>query len=156
MQGIVYLVQKNTPLTLIAITLSHSSDVISCVGLFTPAIPALFTKISILPNLLLIFEITLFTSSSLVVSMCQNSAAPPAALILATNACPSLSLISVTATLAPCLANSKQDASPMPKEPPVTIATLFSTLFIIVKLLLIFIKIYSFIQTDNSHQNYYF
>ena len=68
------------------------------------------------------------TSLSLLTSACQYAATPPARVTSETTSLPGLSVMSTTATLAPSLASMTHVAFPMPVAPPVTIATLPSTL----------------------------
>ena len=49
-RGIACLVHRNTPLRLTEMVRFHSSSVSSWVGLLTPAIPALLTRMSRWPN----------------------------------------------------------------------------------------------------------
>src|SRR5271165_7151700 len=130
MCGIACLVQKKTPFTLMPRTLSHSSSVISWVGLFTPAIPALFTSTSSLPNRVWTAANTVFTSFSSVTSRCRKSALPPLLRISSTSFFPFTSEMSVTTAMAPSFASKRHAARPIPWAPPVTMATLSFTLFI--------------------------
>src|SRR5271157_5885193 len=130
MCGIACLVQKKTPFTLMPRTLSHSSSVISWVGLFTPAIPALFTSTSSLPKPVCTSANTVFTSFSSVTSRCRKSALPPLLRISSTSFFPFASEMSVTTAMAPSFASKRQAARPIPWAPPVTMATLSFTLFI--------------------------
>ncbi|CAG2111612.1 unnamed protein product [Medioppia subpectinata] len=88
--------------------------------------PALFTKISNLPNVLIVVSRSRSTSSSLVTSATTGSAFRP----FSDTSVHSLQILDtlsalrpVITTLAPLLANSRAVAAPMPKLEPVIIAT---------------------------------
>ena len=69
-------------------------------------------------------------AASSVTSSWWNNAVPPAAPISSATAAPSAST-SATTTLAPSRANRRAMAAPMPLAAPVTMATLFSSLIVI-------------------------
>lgn len=69
------------------------------------------------------------SKSSATVSKCQKYAVTPLALIRLVTFTSFLSLISVTAILAPCCAKRNQVDSPIPIAPSVTIIILSFTLF---------------------------
>src|SRR6266487_2540340 len=83
---------------------------------------------SMWPNVSRDVSTNALTSPSLVTSAFMKIAAPPAARIVFTVSAPARSLISVTTTLAPSLANNTAAVCPMPLAEPVIIATLFANL----------------------------
>ena len=129
------LVKLNTDFRLTLITASHCSSVI-LINKVSLVIPALFTKISIRPNS--------FAISSTVAAVWAKSAAleayilafTPQASISFSVACAFSSYLkSVKAIFAPCLANARATAFPIPLEAPVISAVFPSNNFIITVLL---------------------
>src|SRR3989338_8104424 len=86
--------------------------------------PALLTRISNLPNFLIVSPKTLSTSRPSETSKRNAAASPPLFLISSTTTSHSFSSTSVTATWAPCLASASAWAFPIPRRAPVTRATL--------------------------------
>ena len=125
------LVQKNTPLTLTDWTRSHSASVISCVGLLTPAIPALLTRMSSFPKCATTSSSVRFTSASLATLHRHQAAFRPLAVNAAARATPSSSRTSRMATAAPSSAIRSAVALPSPTAPPVITATLLASLFMV-------------------------
>src|SRR6266446_9668379 len=85
--------------------------------------PALFTRMSILPNCPSADLIPDFTCSSSATSMTNADALPPEAAISATRSSSFWRLRAATATVAPSRASASAQARPMPCDAPVTSAT---------------------------------
>ena len=122
------LVKLNTDFRLTLITASHCSSVI-LINKVSLVIPALFTKISIRPNSFAI-------SSTVAALEAYILAFTPQASISFSVACAFSSYLkSVKAIFAPCLANARATAFPIPLEAPVISAVFPSNNFIITVLL---------------------
>ena len=121
--GIAYLVPRKTPVALTDITSFHSSRVVSSIGTVR-YIPALFTRTSSFPNLWAARATAFFQSSSLLTSSFTKRARPPASFTSASILRPSSTSTSPMTTLAPSLAKSLASAAPIPRAPPLMIATL--------------------------------
>src|SRR5205814_2027729 len=117
-------VATNNPRTLMAISFSKSSSENCSMGAKMP-VPALFTRISIPPNVPMVLATASRTASVSAASALIASAFPPAASIERTT---SLALpgdaLYVRATAAPSAASRLTIAAPILREPPVTKATL--------------------------------
>ena len=111
-----------------SITRSISSSVDSSNG-FGMAVPALFTSTSSRPKVATAFSTAPLTASTLAASAWIAMAFLPAnPIALTTASAASASLAYVMATLAPSAAKRFAIAAPMPREPPVTSATLLVSL----------------------------
>jgi len=117
-------VHKNTHFRLIFMVKSRSSSVISAKGFIDPT-PALFTKISILPKVLIVSSTKLFTSVDLETSHCTAIALHPRSLISSTTFWQSANFVLDTTTFAQFCANSRAVAFHIPLLDPVIITTLF-------------------------------
>src|SRR5207247_9469323 len=117
-------VATNNPRTLMAISFSKSSSENCSMGAKMP-VPALFTRISMAPNVPMVLATASRTASVSAASALIASAFPPVASIERTT---SLALpgdaLYVRATPAPSVASRVAIAAPMLREPPVTSATL--------------------------------
>src|SRR6266850_2491001 len=117
-------VATKTPRTLTANTRSKSASVASStfIGM---TVPALFTSTSSRPKVVTVLSTAFLTASASAASAWIATAFPPArSIALTTDAAASAPLEYVTATLAPSAARRFAIAAPMPREPPVTSATL--------------------------------
>src|SRR6266550_3374547 len=116
-------VATNKPRTLMAISFSKSSSENCSMGAKIP-VPALFTRISMAPNVPMVLATASRTALVSAASALIASAFPPAASIERTT---SLALpgdaLYVRATAAPSVASRLAIAAPMLREPPVTSAT---------------------------------
>src|SRR6267143_4734966 len=116
------------PRTLMSITRSISSSVVSS-NVFGMAVPALFTSTSSRPKVAKVFSTALLTAPTSAASAWIAIALPPSSSIALTTAEAALaSFAYVMATLAPSAARRFAMAAPMPREPPVTSATLLASL----------------------------
>ena len=113
-----------------SITFFQPSTDISPALLISPPIPALFTAISSLPKFFTVSSTSLLLSSGLEESAFTKMASPLLFLISSTNSFPWASLMSLTTTFAPSLANRIAVDYPIPEPVPVIMATLFSNFFI--------------------------
>jgi hypothetical protein len=86
---------------------------------FSVEIPALFTKMSILPNLAITSSVTFFQLSSE-----DTSSTVPWTLSSSFTAATAFSLISAAMTCAPYFVNRSTISLPIPDAPPVMMATL--------------------------------
>src|SRR5882762_7963997 len=122
-------VATNKPRTLMAISFSKSSSENCSMGAKLP-VPALFTRISIPPNVPMVLATANRTASVSAASALIASAFPPAASIERTtsSALPGDALY-VRATAAPSVASRLAIAAPMLREPPLTSATLPASFF---------------------------
>src|SRR6202162_3895081 len=121
-------VVANTPRMLMSITRSISSSVVSSNG-FGMAVPALFTSTSSRPKAATAFSTAPLTALASAASAWIATAFPPASsMVLITAAAALESLAYVMATLAPSAARRFAIAAPIPREPPVTSATLLVNL----------------------------
>src|SRR6266852_5253162 len=112
------------PRTLMSITRSISSSVVVS-KVFGMAVPALFTSTSSRPKVATVFSTAPLTASTSAASAWIAIAFPPSRSIAFTTAEAALaSFAYVIATLAPSAARRLAIAAPMPREPPVTTATL--------------------------------
>src|SRR6266404_5818645 len=112
------------PRTLMSITRSISSSVVVS-KVFGIAVPALFTSTSSRPKVATVFSTAPLTASTSAASAWIAIAFPPSSSIAFTTADAALaSFAYVIATLAPSAARRLAIAAPMPREPPVTTATL--------------------------------
>src|SRR6266404_912856 len=131
-------VATNNPRTLTAINFSKSSSENCSIGARAMT-PALFTRISIPPNVPTVFATARRTASVSAASALIASAFPPAASIERTT---SLALsgdaLYVKATDAPSAASRLAMAAPMLREPPVTSATLPVSFFAIFVFIIFF------------------
>ena len=93
-----------------------------------PPMPALLTRMSILPQALTVASIADFTSPSFVVSVRSGFASPPESSIWAATAFAVSSLMSDAMTLAPSRPYRVAIALPMPEPAPVTSAVLPASL----------------------------
>ena len=118
---------RNPPLTLTSMTLDQSSEEISST-LPREVTPALFTRISSFPNRLIASSTALSQSDSLVTSRLTKKHSPPDWTISLAVLCPAFSSTSPMMTLAPSPARTLVMAAPIPLAPPLTNATLFSSL----------------------------
>src|SRR5436190_23861522 len=106
--------QRKTPKRFTCNTACHSSGVHSHIFFVTPAIPALLTRMSILPNSLIV---------------CWKAASTDSALLISTwtlnddNPFGASGFRSHKQQRAPESVNRRAMASPIPRAPPVTIAT---------------------------------
>src|SRR3972149_5272009 len=127
-----YLLNKNGPVNVTAITRSHSSLVMSRICLLSE-IAALLTRISIFPHSPTTSLTRRSISDSLATSATNAIASPPAFLMSAATLSPRTLSRSTTAIFAPSEASSFAVSSPILRPAPVMIATCpFS--FIIVSL----------------------
>ena len=118
--GIASLVNLYCPVRFTSNTSFHSSSSISCNCFILGNIPALFTRISNLPNFSIILFTTFFTSFEFLIL-----AAIPIALGISYTAFSNLSLsFAVIATVAPFSDRIFAVANPIPRLPPVTRAIL--------------------------------
>ena len=125
--GMTVFAPRNVPLTLMSITSSQISSVVSskpCVL----KIAALLTRMSTLPKRSTAALTALCQLDSSVTSRVTNRASPPDSPISETTFMPSSSSRSPITTFAPSRANMRASAAPMPREPPLIIATLPSSL----------------------------
>jgi len=124
--GIAYLQQRETPLTLISSTRSHTASLVF-VGLSSSPgeTPALLYSTCSPPNVATVSRIIAATDSSSVTLHDTKRALPPAFLIAATVSEPSTT--SATTTLAPSRANNSAPTRPSPPAAPVITATLPSS-----------------------------
>ncbi len=122
--------QLNTPVKLTSITSCHCSLVIFFKE-ESLVIPALLTKMSILPYASIASLVAFSTSENIAVFTLLNSALPPLAIISFLVDSPFSSFISQMITTAPSSANFRAPALPIPSAPPVIMAILFSSLFMI-------------------------
>src|SRR5579863_3749222 len=129
MAGTTALQQMKGPSTLMRSTLRHSSRSVSHTVLLMPAMPALLTKISILPKAFRVSSRTFSTAAGSVTSTFKAMAPAPISLAVFSASGRSLSQI---ATLAPEATKRSAIARPNPCAPPVTAAPrpLRSILFI--------------------------
>src|SRR5258708_6668239 len=118
-------VRKKTDFKLILIMRSNHSSVMSAIGM-RGQIPALFTRISSLPNAATTFVTNCSHSAGLPTSQRNALALPPFACIDCATFSARSSLMSATATVAPFSLSKWAVASPIPCAPPVTMATRFS------------------------------
>src|SRR3989441_3924513 len=117
-------VATSVPRTLMSITRSISSSVVSS-KVFGMAVPALFTSTSSRPKVATVFSTAPLTASMSAAFAWIATAFPPLSSIALTTAEAALaSFAYVMATLAPSAARRFAIAAPMPREPPVTSATL--------------------------------
>src|SRR5207237_7021416 len=120
-------VAANVPRKLMSITRSISSSVVSS-NVFGMAVPALFTSTSSRPKVAKVFSTAPLTAPTSAASAWIAIALPPASSIALTTAEAALpSFAYVIATLAPSAARRFAMAAPMPREPPVTSATLLAS-----------------------------
>ncbi len=110
--------RRNTARRLVSITSSQSASFMRSARL-SLVMPALFTSIAMSP--------TCFCTSSMNASVCAVSRTFSTLPIPGTVAAPS-ALVDVPTTFAPCLPSSSAMARPMPREAPVTTATLPSNI----------------------------
>src|SRR5487761_293059 len=115
-----------------SIVRSHSSSVVSSTDLVNMT-PALLTRMSTRPNLSRVARTRPLTSDDIDTSARIESPSPPLLLIESTTAWASRSLpTQLTVTFAPSAAKRSAIALPIPREEPVTIATLPSSLFSVI------------------------
>src|SRR5580658_9442583 len=96
------------------------------------AVPALFTSTSSRPKVATVLLTAPSTAETLAASAWIATAfPPPSSIALTTAEAAATSFAYVMATLAPSAASRFAIAAPMPREPPVTSATLFANLDII-------------------------
>ena len=121
--------QRMVPFWFVSMMRSRSSSVKRSTGLRPLSrMPALFTRMSILPNASTAAAMRCSGSSGLEMSHGTASVRPPVWLIsLATSSSASLRRAAMT-TLAPSAANRRAMAAPTPEFAPVTTATLPSSL----------------------------
>ena len=125
--------QRKGPFRLTSMTRSHSSSVVSG-SLFSTWMPGLHMRMSSRPNSATATSTIRFAATSLVTSAGAKTALPPSLRMAAATCSPRSSRMSVTTTLAPWRPNSSAVALPRPLAPPVMMATLFSSLFVILSL----------------------
>ena len=125
--GARYLMPRNGPVLLMAISRFHSSSESSSMGL-TMRMPALLKNTFSLPQLSRTAWATRFQFSSSVTSSFSAVARPPPALISALTCCRPSSLMSHKNTCAPSRAKVMAVCRPMPLAAPVTRAILPSSL----------------------------
>src|SRR5262249_23032518 len=113
---------RKTPLAFTFRSVSQA-DVLSVSGSNVPLMPALLTRMSILPNADTVVLRAASQSGSLVTSTFTKRAWPPAAAIFSTTCRASNSRTSATTTCAPSRAKIVAALCPIPLAPPVTIAT---------------------------------
>src|SRR5438445_1781551 len=112
-----------------SIVRSQSSSVVSSTG-FVNITPALLTRMSTRPKRSSVARTSPLTSALEETSARTERASPPSCLIESTTACASRSLpTQLTVTFAPSEAKRSAIAFPIPRDAPVTIATLPSSLF---------------------------
>src|SRR5713101_3933700 len=124
MSGMACFIPRKTPLALTSMSRSHA-DTLKVSGSKVPLMPALFTRMSSLPKLDRVAAIASCQAASLVTSRRTNRPASPRP---SATFRPSASSTSATTTLAPSLAKMLTSLCPMPRAPPVTSATLPSSL----------------------------
>ena len=108
--------------------LSISASVVSS-KVFGMAVPALFTNTSRLPNVATVFSTAALTALASAASAWIAIALPPAAsMAFTTDAAASAPFEYVIATFAPSAARRFAIAAPMPRDAPVTSATLLLSL----------------------------
>ena len=117
-------IQRIVPFWFVSMIRSRSSSVKRSIG-FNPAsrIPALLTRISILPYFSIAASINLSGSSGLEISVDNASTSPPACLISSAISSNAAALLAVITTDAPSAANNFAVAAPTPELPPVMTAT---------------------------------
>ena len=124
MYGRAALQQRYTEVRLTSCTRRHASRSVSRIESSSGGlIPALLNAMSSLPYFSTAVAKSRSTSSLLATSVCTY--VPPTS---AASASPASSLRSATTTVAPSCANRRTVANPMPEQPPVTTATLPSSL----------------------------
>ena len=122
------LMQLKTPLRLVSMTVSQSSSLMRKASP-SRVTPALFTRMSTLPKASMIFLPTAAVASVSEISTANACAEPGWAVLI--SAVVDEQLLSerlTTATLAPSAAKREAMAFPIPRPPPVTTATLSSSL----------------------------
>src|SRR6267154_450188 len=121
-------VAASVPRRLMSITRSISSSVVST-NVFGMAVPALFTSTSSWPKVATVLSTAPLTASTSAASAWIARAFPPSSSIALTTAeAARASFAYVMATIAPSAARRFAIAAPMPREPPVTSATLLLSL----------------------------
>ena len=125
--------QKKEPLRMVFMTGSQSSSPSSRASLIT-MVPALLTKMSILPISSLVSCTILRISSTLLTSHSIAKDFLPSALISFATFSRAVRVRLATTRSAPASARAKAIPRPRPRDPPVTMATLFSR-FIFEKLI---------------------
>ena len=89
-----------------------------------PVVPALFTRMSSRPKVLMVVSTSRCTSAACVTSACTATARDPLSSSLRTTCSASATLLAVaTTTAAPSAASASASARPIPLLPPVTMAT---------------------------------
>jgi hypothetical protein len=126
--------QKNMLFRLTLICRSHSSSEVSKRDK-GELIPALFINMSTFPYVERLFSITFSTSFWLVTSALIEIAFVPIFITSSTTLSAFSRSISTMTQSAPCLANSRVIARPMPRPAPVIIATLLSKFMTFIPLL---------------------
>ena len=122
--GCTVFMPRNAPVRLVSITRRHSSIASSAIG-STASTPALLTSTEIGPNASSAKLTAACHEPSSVTSSAAKRAPSPSS---SATAAPSASSTSPTTTRAPSAASARACASPIPRAPPVTSATLPSSL----------------------------
>src|SRR5581483_918250 len=121
--------QRCAPVRLVASTSSQSARFMRMTSV-SRVMPALLTRISILPNRAIAAFVADLMSSSLATSILKAAAFPPAPVISPTTAASLSWLRAASATAAPASASASAQERPMPCEAPVTSATCPSRLVV--------------------------